>query len=280
METVTMQHIETAVAGDKKALQSILLSVQDMVYNLSLRMLGSPHDAEDATQEILIKVMTQLASFRGQSAFSTWVYRIAANYCINCKKTMFAQRPLSFEFYAEDTKAGFLPNTDDLLQGVEERILAEELKLSCTNVMLQCLDPESRCIYVLGVMFHADSKVCGEILDITPEAYRQRLSRIRKTVATFLSENCGLTETGGCNCQKRVGYAITTHRLNPKQLAYSALEQLPATDTLGFVQAMEEMDAQSLIFANLPKYRSPQDTKTLLEKLLSSQSMNTIKAEG
>lgn len=279
MENETLELIDKAVAGDKKALQSVLTNVEDLIYNLSLRMLGSPHDAEDASQEIMIKIITQLSTFRKESAFSTWVYRIAANYLINYKKSMFAQHPLSFEYYAEDTKAGFIPNTVDLTQNVDESILAEELKLSCTNVMLQCLDPESRCIFVLGVMFKADSKVCGEILGLTPEAYRKRLSRIRKTVATFLSDYCGLSKTGSCNCRKRVGYAIKTHRLNPQNLEYSDLKKLPDTDTLGFTQAMEEMDELSLIFANLPKYRSPQDTRFFFEKLMESGNMNIIKAE-
>lgn len=277
MKNETFKLIEQAINGDKESLGSLLADVEDMVYNLSLRMLGSPHDAEDAVQEIMIKIITQLSTFRKESAFSTWVYRIATNYLINCKKSMFAQRPLSFEFYAEDINAGFIPNTDDLLQGVEDRILAEELKSSCTNVMLQCLDPESRCIYVLGLMFQADSKVCGEILGITPEAYRQRLSRIRKKVAEFLGEYCGLSETGKCNCKKRVGYAITTHRLNPQNLEYSRLEKLNPTDTLGFTKAMEEMEQLSDVFAQMPKYRSPLDTKNFLEKLLTSGSMELIK---
>lgn len=279
MQDKTFDLIDKAVNGDRQALEDILVSVQDMIYNLSLRMLGSPHDADDAVQEIMIKIMTQLSSFRKESAFSTWVYRISTNYLINCKKFMFAQRPLSFEYYGEDIHAGFIPNTGDLLQGVDEGILAEELKQSCTNVMLQCLDPESRCIYVLGIMFKADSRVCGEILGITPDAYRQRLSRSRKRVADFLSGYCGLSQTGVCNCQKRVGYAIQTRRLNPKNLEYSALEKLPQTDTLGFTQAMEEMDELSLIFANLPRYRSPEDAKAFFKKLLASNNMSIIRAE-
>lgn len=279
MQNVTFELIDKAVNGDKQALQTILVSVQDMVYNLSLRMLGSPHDAEDAEQEIMIKIITQLSAFRKESQFSTWVYRISINYLINCKKSMFAQRPLSFEYYGEDINAGFIPNTKDLLQNVDEGILAEELKQSCTNVMLQCLDPESRCIYVLGVMFKADSKMCGEILGITPDAYRQRLSRIRKKVADFLSDYCGLSKTGICNCQKRVGYAIQTHRLNPKNLEYSNLDKLKKPDTLGFTQAMEEMDELSLIFSELPKYRSSADAKAFLEKMLASNNMSMIKAE-
>lgn len=279
MQNETFDFIDRAISGDKEALQSILVSVEDMIYNLSLRMLGSPHDSEDAVQEIMIKIITQLSTFRKESAFSTWVYRIATNYLINCKKSMFAQHPLSFEYYGEDINTGFIPNTKELTGGVDEVILAQELKLSCTNVMLQCLDPQSRCIYVLGIMFKANSKVCGGILGISPDTYRQRLSRIRKKVAAFLSDYCGLSKTGTCNCQKRVGYAIQTHRLNPTNLEYSGLHQLPETDTLGFTQAMEEMDELSLIFANLPKYRSPYDTKIFLEKLLTSNNMNIIRTE-
>lgn len=279
MENEVFELIDKAVNGDKKALGCLLASEQDLVYNLSLRMLGSPQDAEDAVQEIMIKIMTQLGTFRKESAFSTWVYRIATNYLINYKKSMFARRPLNFEFYAADINAGFIPNTDALLQGVEERILAEELKQSCTNVMLQCLDPESRCIYVLGLMFKADSKVCGEILGMTPEAYRKRLSRIRKKVATFLDEYCGLSQNGKCNCKKRVGYAIQTQRLNPKNLEYSNLEELEKTDTLHFTEAMEEMDRLSDVFAQLPKYRAPLDTKSFLERLLVSGNMDIIRAE-
>ena len=70
--------------------------------------------------------------------------------------------------------------------GVDRGILEEELKLSCTNVMLQCLDGESRCIFILGTMFRLDSAVAGEILGISPAAYRKRLSRIREKMAAFL----------------------------------------------------------------------------------------------
>lgn len=272
----TFEIVDKAINGNKKALETLILEVEDLIYNLSLRMLGSPYDAQDASQEIIIKIITQLSAFRKESSFSTWVYRIATNYLINYKKSMFAQHPLSFEFYGQDIDSGFIPNTEDLLQGVDESILAEELKQSCTNVMLQCLDPESRCIYVLGLMFKVDSKICAEIFDITPEAYRQRLSRIRKKVADFLGEYCGLSKTGKCNCKKRVGYAIKTHRLNPKNLEYSNLD---CSENQSFTRAMEEMDDLSFIFADMPKYRADQDIKIFLDKLLASDKMKIITGE-
>ena len=75
----TNELVKLAVKGDKNALEELILSVQDMVYNLALRMLWHPEDAKDATQEILIKVVTNLSSFKGNSEFNTWVYRLATN---------------------------------------------------------------------------------------------------------------------------------------------------------------------------------------------------------
>lgn len=281
MQTEQITLADRAIAGDKQALEELLVSVQDMVYNLSLRMLGNIHDAEDAAQEIYIRIITGLSSFKKESAFSTWVYRIATNHLLNYKKSFFAkQPPLSFEFYGADIEAGFLENNTDMMGGIDEGILAQELKMSCTNVMLQCFDPESRLIYVLGIMFKVDSKTCGEILDISPEAYRQRLSRIRHKMAGFLKQYCGLASPEKCNCQKRIGYAIKNHRLNPANLEYTQLGQADNSVVFEYTQAMEEMDTQSLIFAELPKYRSPQAVKNFLHEILQSKDMATIQAQA
>ena len=121
--------IGQATAGDKAALETVLSGVQDLVFNLSLRMLGTFHDAEDASQDILLKVMTRLSSFKGESAFTTWVFRIALNHLKDYKKHMFAQFPLSFEIYGDDIRNGRAGDVPDLTQNVEKAILAEELKL-------------------------------------------------------------------------------------------------------------------------------------------------------
>jgi hypothetical protein len=64
-----------AAAGDRAAAERVLEAIQDRVFRLALRMLGHPQDAEDATQEILVVVLTHLGSFRGESALGTWVWR-------------------------------------------------------------------------------------------------------------------------------------------------------------------------------------------------------------
>lgn len=268
--------IDQAIAGDKKALENLLMGVQDIIFNLSLRMLGSVQDAEDATQEIVIKVMTHLTTFRKESAFSTWVFRIASNHLQNYKKNIFSKYPLSFEFYGDDIANGKTEDIPDLSQGVENAILAEELKLSCTNVMLQCLDGESRCIFILGTMFKVDSRIAGDILGISAEVYRQRLSRIRKKMAEFLDEYCGLSKKGSCQCNKRVNYAIANHRINPKNLEFTGMEQDKMDIMLEFKSAMEETDNLSMIFNNFPTYRSTPKAKDFLLKFLQSDHFTTI----
>ena len=78
-----------ARGGDRKALEDLIERHQAWIYNTALRMLFHPQDAEDATQEILVKVVTRLSSFEGRSSFRTWLYRIVANHLLNVKRQYF-----------------------------------------------------------------------------------------------------------------------------------------------------------------------------------------------
>ena len=268
--------IEQATAGDKSALETVILSVQDLVFNLSLRMLGAFLDAEDASQDILVKVITHLSSFRGDSSFSTWVFRIAVNHLKNYKKHMFAKIPLSFEFYGDDILNGKMDDVPDLTQDVEKSILAEELKMSCTNVMLQCLDVESRCIFILGAMFRLDSRMAGDILGITPETYRQRLSRIRKKMAKFLGEYCGECGNGACHCIDRVNYAIKNHRISPASLDFTAAKPISARTMVEVKDAMEAIDDLSEEFSFYKTYESPEVLKEAIRTFLAGTAFSVI----
>lgn len=268
--------VEKATAGDKKSLETLVTNVQDIIFNLSLRMLGTFADAEDATQDILLKMITHLSSFRGESSFTTWVFSIAANHLKTYKKHMFAHYPLSFEYYGDDIKNGKIQDVPDLTQNVEKDILAEELKMSCTNVMLQCLDMESRCIFILGTMFKIDSRIAGDILEMTPEAYRQRLFRIRRKMADFLGQYCGEYGSGKCKCKDRVNYAIHNHRINPMQLDYVSAAEIPLQTMLDVKNAMEDIDDLSQDFSFCKPYESPERTKHLIREFLDSTQLSVI----
>lgn len=270
------QLIDKAIAGDKAALEQLLTGVQDMVFNFSLRMLGMIPDAEDAAQEILIKVMTHLSAFRRESSFSTWVFGIAANHLKDYRKNMFSQHPLSFEFYGEDIACGKEKDVPDLSSGIEQSILEEELKLSCTNVMLQCLDRESRCIFILGTMFRVDSRVAADILNISPEAYRKRLSRVREKMAAFMGQYCGLSGTGMCSCKNRINYAIATHRLNPLNPEYSVLKQGSDEVIRDTKNAMEKVDDLTFVYSDMPFYRASEKAREWMEDFLRSETFRRI----
>ncbi len=268
--------VDKATAGDKEALETLVAGVQDIVFNLSLRMLGTFADAEDATHDILLKMITHLSSFRGDSSFTTWVFSIAANHLKNYKKHMFAHYPLSFEYYGDDIENGKIQDVPDLTQNVEKDILAEELKMSCTNVMLQCLDTESRCIFILGTMFKVDSRIAGDILEMTPQAYRKRLSRVREKMADFLNSYCGEYGGGKCRCKDRVNYAIKNHRINPLQLDYTKAAEISESTLLDVKNAMEDIDNLSQDFSFCKPYQSPECIKNLIQELLDSTQFSII----
>ena len=190
---------------------------------------------------------------------------------------MFAKRPLSFEFYGYDIKNGAANDIPDPAQNVEQPLLEQELKLSCTNVMLQCLDMESRCIFILGTMFKLDSTAAGSILNMTPEAYRQRLSRIRRKMADFLTAYCGEYGSGTCRCVNRLNYAIQSRRLNPQVLDYTSAKEIDSETTVSFKNAMEDIDGLASYFAFCRMYESPERTKQFLSSFLESPSLSLVK---
>lgn len=266
--------IQSALTGDCEAVTELLNEVKDLVFNLSLRMLGNVFDAEDATQEILLKIVTNLAAFKQQSRFSTWVYRIAVNHLITDQKKRSFQEQLTFDLMQKDLEQP-IPTMDGAFSELEEEELSEELKLSCTNIMLQCLSPEERCVFILGTMFKMNSQLASTLLQITPDTYRQKLSRTRKRMGRFLENYCG--HAGGqCDCRRRVPFAIKQHRLDPKRLDYSSLKELTIAEIHQQKKNMEFVDEQTLLFETLSHYQSAFDSQQFLRALLESKQLSEL----
>src|SRR5689334_25012789 len=95
-----------AIAGNRDALDALVRGVQGDVYGLAIRMLWNRQDAEDATQEILVRVVTRLAQFDFRSQLRTWVYRICVNYILDVKKSPVERMQLNFEAFAGDLADG------------------------------------------------------------------------------------------------------------------------------------------------------------------------------
>ncbi|HEY1813902.1 MAG TPA: RNA polymerase sigma factor [Kofleriaceae bacterium] len=212
--------IERARSGEREALDQLVRATKDLVYNLSIRMLGSPSDADDATQEILIRIVTHLGSFRGDSAFRTWAYRIASNQLLTTKKRGAELRIDSFDELgsrlADNLAAGDPP--------VDDQLVVREAKLICTSTMLACLDRDHRLAYILGEIFELAGDEAAAILEIAPDAYRKRLSRARERMTEFMGKTCGLVNAdNACRCAKQAGHAVSAGHLDPNRLAFGAI---------------------------------------------------------
>lgn len=271
--------LQSAMDGDKIALEKIIISIKDKIYNLSLRMLWNPSDAEDVTQEILIKVITNLSKFRGESKFSTWVYSIAANHLISINKRGLEHQKLSFEIFEKGMEEGLDLNEATEISGVDRNILAQELKVSCTHAMLLCLDRESRVIYILSSFFKVNSNEGAYIIGITPENYRKRLSRIREKMRNFMENNCGLVnENRSCKCNRRIEIAVKNRRINPERLIF--VNQLLAEKDFieDCSEEMEQFDKVSAVFMSNPYYLTPEKIIEDIKNLVNTGNYKILEA--
>jgi len=215
--------VARAREGDAAALETLVRRHQAFVFNLAVRMLYCPQDAEDATQEILIKLVTKLASFQGLSRFRTWLYRIATNHLLNMKRGRMERQAMTFSDYGrglDETPDLDLPDPRQV--PVEVRLLVEEARIGCTSAMLLCLDREQRLAYVLGEILGLTDAVAAEILELSRDAFRQRLARARRDLHRFLSDQCGLMdEANPCRCARKTRGFMRAGYVDPEKLLFA-----------------------------------------------------------
>jgi RNA polymerase sigma factor (sigma-70 family) len=204
-----------AVSGNRDALDTLVRGIQRDVYGLAIRMLWNREDAEDATQEILVRVVTRLSQFDSRSQFRTWMYRIAVNYILDVKKSAVEQMHLTFARFAADLAEGSSTEGPD---EAERSVLVEEVKIGCTLGMLQCLDREQRLAYVLGEILDLSGPEAAEVLAVTPALFRKRLQRARDAIESFTRTYCGLvSDDAACRCSRRVPAAVSLGRACAQQ---------------------------------------------------------------
>ena len=272
--------VESAVKGDKKSLEQLVKRHQAWIYNIALKMVWDPADAEDVTQETLIKIITKLSTFRGDSSFRTWAYRIAANHVINMKKRKKEFEYTSLRIYGSNILNS--PDTDLPDQSsvpVDLDLLIEETKIGCMNAMLLCLDREQRLIFILGNMFNVNDEVGSEILDMTKVNFRQKLSRARKQLANFMTDKCGLmNKNNPCHCAKKTKLMMDAGHVNPDNLLFSknyvyTIEKV-APEKAGKMNDLFEEKATKL-FREHPFQQSP-DFVNSLNQILQSKEFRNI----
>jgi RNA polymerase sigma factor (sigma-70 family) len=256
--------IAKCLQGDKQSLEKLIGSVQSLIYNLSLRFLWNRMDAEDATQEILLKLITNLSKYDGRSKFSTWAYRVATNYLINQKQSQIETALTSFDIYAEDLKTFKAPVDYNL---PDKELLEKEMKVSCTLAMLQCLNREQRLAFILGSVLKINSKVGSEVTDTTPDNFRKRLEQSRRILSGFLNNNCGVyNPSNNCRCNKRINTAIACRRIERTNLNF-------ADKIESYNDEMEELSSLSGIYQNHGTFRNTSDIMTHLNEIIATKGI-------
>ncbi len=172
--------IKKAAKGDCHAFETLVVQYQSQVYNLCLRMTGNPDDAADVAQEAFLKVWKHLDSFHFDSSFSTWLYRLASNCCLDFLRSQKRRPTVSLTVENEDEEEQVL-DIADTAPTPEERTIAHEEKEQLRMAMSQ-LDDEQRQILTLRVVNDLSYSEIADILEVKEGTVKSRLSRARENL--------------------------------------------------------------------------------------------------
>jgi DNA-directed RNA polymerase specialized sigma24 family protein len=265
--------VARACAGERDALEALVRRHQAWIYNIAVRMLYHPQDAEDATQEILIKALTGLASFEGRSSVRTWLYRIAANHVLNTKRGRLEPPALSLSCYGhglDETPDLDLPDPREVPADV--RLLVDEARITCTSGMLLCLDREQRLTYIFGEIFKVTDAIGAELLEISPENFRQRLARARRDLHSFMNDKCGLVNPANpCRCAKKTRGFMQAGYVDPSNLLFARerITQVREAAPAAFAALRTLDDRCADIFRDHPFHAAP-DLVPALRRLVET----------
>jgi RNA polymerase sigma factor (sigma-70 family) len=267
-----------ARSGDRDALEALIRRHQPWIFNIALRMLAHPQDAEDATQEILLKTITRLSSFEQRSSFRTWVYRIVVNHVLNMKRGRREPDALTFACYGHGLDATpDLDLPDERTVPVDVRLLVDEARISCTSGMLLCLDREQRLVYILAEIFDVTDTVGADLLEISADNFRQRLARARRDLHSFMNDKCGLVNRKNpCRCARKTQGFIAAGYVDPQRLLFArehirrVREVVPAAH-----ETLMSLDSRcGDIYRDHP-FAPPRDLVPTLRQLLESSDFRS-----
>ena len=176
--------IEKILGGDPNAFEELVLRYETTVYNLALRMVSDREDAADMTQEAFIKAYNSLPSFRGDSKFSVWLYRITTNVCLDFLRAKKRKPQISLtvgDDEDEDVQLDLPAPAAD-----PEQQLIKKLGMQALEEGLRLLPDKQRQILVmreLGGMSYAD---IGAALSLEEGTVKSRIFRARKRLCAYL----------------------------------------------------------------------------------------------
>ena len=277
--------VQLAKSGSQAALEELVARHQSWIYNLALRMVHHPEDAKDATQEVLIKLLTRLSTFEGRSSLRTWLYRIATNHLLNMKRGRAESREITFAQYGQnldDTPDAELELADPQAVPADEQLLIAEARIGCTSGMLLCLDRGQRLVFILGSIFGVSDTTGAELLDLSRDNFRQKLARARRDLQNFMQDKCGLVNTANpCRCAKKTRGFITAGHIDPNNLRFARERVTHVRDVAERVGAeitgLDEAYAE--VYRDHPFQNSPDFVAALRELMNRPEFRSTLELD-
>ena len=271
--------VEQAKMGDKDVLEEIVRNIQDKIYGLAIRMLFIPADAQDATQEILVKVITHLGTYKGESRFETWVYSIASNHLLTTRKCRAERWEMTFDTCIQSIDEGNLVKEAYDLSVAEQNLIVEETKLACVHYLLLCLTRELRLAVILGEIFGVKSIEGAKILGLTPAAYRKRLSRGKKQLMDFLVGQCGLVDRSNpCCCATLAALHVRKKHIDPENLLFATHPCRPRRDGQAeeLLKELDQMEQAAMLIRSHPDYAAPGVFVERMRRLIASDKFQLL----
>ena len=175
--------IRSVLRGNVNDFEKLVTAYEKNVYNIALRMVGDPDDAADMTQETFIKAYRALSGFRGDSKFSSWLYRIASNVCLDFLRSRSRHPQVSLSTVDEDDRATFeLP---DMRQNPEEQLM-KKLGMEAVRRGLEQLPEQQRQILVLRELGGLSYAALAQTLGLEEGTVKSRIFRARKRLCALL----------------------------------------------------------------------------------------------
>ena len=185
--------IERVLQGDANAFEHLVHAYEKNVYNLALRSLGNPQDAEDVTQEAFLKAYRSLSSFRGDSKFSVWLYRIVSNLCLDLLRAKQRRPVQSLTVENDEGEVDELEISDEHFS--PEKLLDRKLTRESVQRGLASLPDDSRQILLLRELQGMSYEEIGDTLGLEPGTVKSRIFRARKKLCAFLLQDGNLPDS-------------------------------------------------------------------------------------
>lgn len=176
--------IARVLGGDTDAFEALVTEYEKNVYHLALKMTGNTEDAADLSQEAFIKAFHSLSSFRGDSKFSVWLYRIVSNVCLDFLRRRSRRQTVSLSMEDEDGEEAQLDIPDE--RQAPELLLEKSMTREAVRRGLAQLPPEPRQILLLREIQGLSYEEIASVLGIESGTVKSRIFRARKKLCAFL----------------------------------------------------------------------------------------------